>query len=60
MSLAVPGALTTHAPLYIPNLAVIEAELLAQQGFHALIGRDVLAACVFFYNGVTKQFSLAY
>lgn len=60
VSLAIPGALATHTPLYIPTLAVIEAELLVQQGFHALIGRDVLAMCMLMYNGATGQFSLAY
>ncbi|MGB8525089.1 MAG: aspartyl protease family protein, partial [Candidatus Acidiferrales bacterium] len=49
VSLTVPGAVATHAPLFVPTLAVIEAELLFQ-GFHALIGRDVLATCVLVYN----------
>jgi Aspartyl protease len=60
VSLLIPGSLETHAPLYIPTLAVIEAELFVQQGFHALIGRDVLEMCILIYNGPVGQFSLAY
>ena len=58
--LVVPGATATHQPLVRPNLAVISAKLLAPQGFHALIGRDVLSMCLLEYNGATNMFSLAY
>lgn len=58
--LVVPGALQTHEPLVIPNMPVISAELLVAQGFHALIGRDVLSMCLLEYNGPTRSFSLAY
>ena len=60
VSLLIPGAVATHPPLMVQNLPVISAELLVQQGFHALIGRDVLSMCLLEYNGVTKMFSLAY
>ncbi len=45
--------LTLHA------LPVI-ASTLTPQGIQALIGRDVLARCLFLYDGVTGIFSLAF
>jgi len=60
VSLFVPGSLATDTPLTIPTLQIISAELLAQQGFHALIGRDVLAGCILVYNGPMSQFILAF
>lgn len=60
ISLIIPGAIATHAPLSIGNLAVICAELLQQQGYHALIGRDILARCIFAYNSQVGLFTLAY
>ncbi len=59
-SILIPGATTTHEPLEIPTLVVMAAELLVPQGFHALIGRDILAECVLLYNGTMEQFTLAY
>ena len=47
-------------PFVIRNLAVAESDLLASQGFHALIGRDVLAKCVLIYNGTTNTYTLAF
>jgi hypothetical protein len=41
------------------NLPVAEAKL-ADQGFLALIGRDVLQHCLLVYNGPTKSFSLSF
>jgi hypothetical protein len=60
VSILIPGATATHAPLHVLTIPVIAAELLQAQGFHALIGRDVLAECLLFYNGPTNQFTLAY
>lgn len=60
VSLMIPGAIPTHAALIINNLPVMCAELLVAQGFHALIGRDILAHCLFAYNGTTNLFTLAY
>ncbi len=51
---------TTELPYRIPNLAVVESELLVKQGFHALIGRDVLARCLLFYNGERGIYTLAF
>ena len=52
---------TVEAPPYtIRNLPVIETELLENQGFHALIGRDVLSKCVLVYNGDKNIYTLAF
>ena len=47
-------------PFMRPNLPVTCTELLVAQGFHALIGRDVLSECLMVYDGRSKLFSLAY
>ena len=60
VGLAIPGATARDAALFFPTIAVIGAQLLQAQGFHALIGRDILDRCVLVYNGVTKLFTLAY
>jgi predicted aspartyl protease len=44
------------ASLIIP---VFESQLL-NQGIHALIGRDVLAGCMFVYNGKASTLSIAF
>ena len=44
----------------IPNIAVSASELFAAQGFHALVGRDILQRCVLNYNGAAAIFTLAY
>jgi hypothetical protein len=59
VGLVVP-ATTGAPPLVVPAMPVVCAELLAAQGFHALIGRDLLGQCVFVYNGSTKIFTLAF
>ena len=41
------------------NLPVAEARLV-EQGFLALIGRDVLQHCLLVYNGPLKSFSLSF
>ena len=46
--------------LTIPVVPVIEAALSRTQGFQALIGRDVLARCLFVYDGASETFSLAF
>lgn len=48
------------APLVRASLAVVASELFQQQGFHALIGRDVLRGCILTYNGSAGLFMLAY
>ena len=60
VSLVIPGGLPTHPQLWFANVPVIAAQLLVAQGFQALIGRDILADCLFTYNGQTGQFTLAY
>lgn len=60
VSIFVPGSDATQAPLVVPNLPVICAELLLAQGFHVLIGRDILSRCLLSYNGTAGQFTLAY
>jgi hypothetical protein len=42
------------------TIPVIAADLLVRQGFHALIGRDILAGCYLMYDGKTGLFTLAY
>lgn len=47
------------APLIQQTLPVTASDLFTSQGFHALIGRDILSQCVFVYNG-SGFFTLAY
>jgi hypothetical protein len=47
-------------PFVVGTIAVTAHEFLNAQGFHALIGRDVLSRCLFGYNGTTGLFTLAY
>lgn len=60
VSLIIPGPTSSHPAFYIHTLAVVEAQLLMPQGFHALVGRDVLQGCLLAYNGETSLFTLAY
>lgn len=46
-------------PYHIRNMAVAECEL-SNQGFHALIGRDVLSKCILHYNGAAGVYTLAF
>jgi len=58
VAISIPNA--PHAALIIHNMAVTASELFAAQGFHALVGRDILAGCVLTYNGAIGMFTLAY
>ena len=58
VGLQIYAAKTQH-PLIVRDLPVIEAPL-AQQGIHALIGRDVLADCILNYNRAEKRYTLAF
>jgi hypothetical protein len=60
VSIAIPGALPTHSPLIIENIPVVCADLLTAQGFHALVGRDILSLCLLCYDGLQGSFTLAY
>ena len=53
------GGFRLSGTLLSQTLPVIASELFAAQGFHALIGRDILSQCVFMYNG-NGFFTLAY
>ena len=46
--------------LIFETVPVASVELLALQGFHALIGRDLLSKCILHYNGTTALFTIAY
>lgn len=50
----------TQQGLIIPNMPVSASELFQAQGFHALLGRDILERCVLTYNGAMALFTLAY
>jgi hypothetical protein len=58
VSLTIPCS--NQASLIVETLEVIESQLLVTQGFHALIGRDILANCHMTYDGKHKIFTLAY
>lgn len=47
------------ASLVVPNVLILEAPL-AGLGYHALVGRDVLALCDFVYAGRRRRFALRY
>jgi hypothetical protein len=53
-------ATAQHAPLVHHTIPVICSELLAAQGIHALIGRDILKSCLLTYDGMAGLFSLAF
>lgn len=50
----------TSVPFHRPNMQVSATELLSGQGFHALIGRDILSQCVLNYNGTMQLLTIAY
>jgi len=58
VSIFIPCA--SSPPFVRKTVGVACVELLASQGFHALIGRDVLRSCLLTYNGATASFTLAY
>lgn len=58
VALVIPPANGT--PLVFQTIPVVASELLAAQGYHALIGRDILDRCLFAYNGDAGLFTLAY
>ena len=47
-------------PLIFNTVAVAGCNLLQAQGFHALIGRDILAVCMFYYNGPGNMIIVSY
>lgn len=58
VGILIPNA--PHQGLIIHNMPVAASELFQAQGFHALIGRDVLQRCVLIYNGAAGIFTIAY
>lgn len=46
--------------LILPNMQVSASELLVAQGFHALVGRDILAQCILVYNGSNQTIAFSY
>jgi len=60
VGLLIPGPSPAHPAYYVHTLAVVAAQLLQTQGFHALLGRDILSHCLLAYNGATNLFTLAY
>ena len=55
----IPGT-TGKIGLAIPNMPAVASVLFLAQGFHALVGRDILKQCVLTYNGAIDLFTLAY
>ena len=53
---SVPG----ESPLEVDPLEVVALDLVAWQGVHAILGRDVLERCLLVYHGPEEQFTLAY
>lgn len=60
VALLIPGPDPAAAPLVFDTIPVVSSELLNAQGFHSLIGRDILDLCLFNYNGAVRLFTLAY
>lgn len=64
ISILVPAAvLRTEGvtpPLIFNTVAVAGCDLLQTQGFHALIGRDILSVCMFYYNGPGNVIIVSY
>jgi hypothetical protein len=54
------GTTPQEVLLAVSNLRIAASELFLMQGIHVLIGRDILARCLFAYNGTTHTFTLAY
>jgi hypothetical protein len=50
----------TSPPFVKANMQVSAADLLIAQGFHVLIGRDILAHCAMTYNGAMQLLTIAY
>jgi hypothetical protein len=59
VSLVIPAS-QNQPPLFHANIPVVESKLHKLQGFHMLLGRDVLKGCLLTYDGLSGLFSLAY
>ena len=60
VAILIPGATQTDPPHILPTIAVAGCDLLQAQGYHALIGRDILSRWVVHYNGPAGLFTVSY
>lgn len=63
VGVVIPGPQANSIPFILRTVPVIAMPLFQAQGFHALIGRDILSHCVLTYNGGAGGlgfFTLAY
>lgn len=61
VSLIIPPGQRGETPHIVPNLLVSTQDIASQeQGYQALIGRDVLARCLLVYNGALGRYTLAF
>jgi hypothetical protein len=58
VAILIPGA--TQPPLFLDTVAVAESVLLPTQGFHVIIGRDILSKFVISYNGPIGFVTISY
>ena len=49
-----------ESALVFDRLEVVALDLVAWQGVHAILGRDVLDRCLLVYHGPEAQFTVAY
>jgi hypothetical protein len=57
VSLSLPG---DGLELHLGTIEVIRAVFADGEGIHGLLGRDLLAHCLFVYDGQHRRFSLAF
>lgn len=60
MALVLEARAPGESPLEVDPLEVVALDLVAWQGVHAILGRDVLEQCLLVYHGPEEQFTLAY
>jgi hypothetical protein len=59
VALIIPSG-PTDPVLILGAIPVVASNLKQDQGFDALIGRDILSQCILNYNGTMKTFTIAY
>jgi hypothetical protein len=59
VSIVIPST-PGSAPLTLHAVPALEADLLAVQGFHAIIGLNILRSCLMTYDGKAGLFSIAW
>lgn len=60
VGIVIPAAIANQIPFALQTIPVACTELVSSQGFHALIGRDILSHCLLNYNGSMGMFTLAF